>query len=196
MHENTNSTVPSDASSPAEAAVGNPVTEAAAPSSSADPRAVSSALLSGDPSAQLSGDPSAPVRFDTKVVVVLRDGLLPWQELNVTAFLMSGIAASEDDLVGENYRDADGNDYLPMLRQPVMVMSADAEKLKSIRSKALGRGIPTAVYTEELFSTGHDAANRAAVALVPAEQLNLVGVAMRGAKNAVDRTVKGARMHD
>lgn len=191
MHENTNSTVPSDASSPAEATVGNPVTEAAAPSLSADPSAVSS----GDPRAQFSGDPSAPVRFETKVVVVLRDDLLPWQELNVTAFLMSGIAASEDDLVGANYRDADGNDYLPMLRQPVMVMSADAEKLKSIRSKALGRGIPTAVYTEELFSTGHDAANRAAVALVPAEQLNLVGVAMRGAKNAVDRTVKGARMH-
>ncbi|WP_208094694.1 DUF2000 family protein [Brevibacterium limosum] len=184
MHENTNSTVPSDASSSAEAAVGNPVTEAAAPSSS------------GDLGAQSSGYPRAPVRFDTKVVVVLRDDLLPWQELNVTAFLMSGIAASEDDLVGENYRDADGNDYLPMLRQPVMVMSADAEKLKSIRSKALGRGIPTAVYTEELFSTGHDAANRAAVAAVPAEQLNLVGVAMRGAKNAVDRTVKGARMHE
>lgn len=192
MHENTNYTVPSDASSPAEAAVGNPLTEATAPSSSADP----SAQFSGDLGAQSSGEPRAPVRFETKVVVVLRGDLLPWQELNVTAFLMSGIAASEDDLVGENYRDADGNDYLPMLRQPVMVMSADAEKLKSIRSKALGRGIPTAVYTEELFSTGHDAANRAAVAAVPAEQLNLVGVALRGAKNAVDRTIKGARMHE
>ena len=196
MHENTNSTVPSDASSPAEAAVSNPVTEAAAPSSPADPSAPTSAQSSADLSAPSPAEPSVPVRFDTKVVVVLRDDLLPWQELNVTAFLMSGIAASEDDLVGENYRDADGNDYLPMLRQPVMVMTADAEKLKSIRSKALGRAIPTAVYTEELFSTGHDAANRAAVAAVPAEQLNLVGVALRGAKNAVDRTLKGARMHE
>lgn len=59
---------------------------------------------------------------------------------------------------------------------------------------SVGRDIATAIYTEELFSTGHDAANRAAVAGVPAEELNLVGVALRGAKNGVDRVVKGARM--
>ena len=136
------------------------------------------------------------VRFDTKVVVVLRDDLLPWQELNVTAFLMSGIATSEPGLVGKEYRDADGNDYLPMLRQPVLVMTAGAEVLAKARAKALGRGIPTAVYTEELFSTGHDAANREAVAAVAAEDLNLVGIALRGPKNVVDRMVKGARMHE
>ncbi|TSI13903.1 DUF2000 family protein [Brevibacterium aurantiacum] len=135
------------------------------------------------------------VRFDTKVVVVLRDDLLPWQELNVTAFLMSGIATSEPNLVGESYRDADGNDYLPMLRQPVLVMTGGAEVLAKARTKALGRGIPMAVYTQELFSTGHDAANREAVAAVAADDLNLVGIALRGPKNAVDRLVKGARMH-
>nr|WP_245162020.1 DUF2000 family protein [Brevibacterium marinum] len=46
-----------------------------------------------------------------------------------------------------------------------------------------------------MFSTGHDAANREAVASVAAEELNLVGIALRGPKNAVDRVVKGARMH-
>lgn len=136
------------------------------------------------------------VRFDTKVVVVLRDDLLPWQELNVTAFLMSGIATSEPGLVGKEYRDADGNDYLPMLRQPVLVMTAGAEVLAKARAKALGRGASMAVYTEELFSTGHDAANREAVAAVAAEDLNLVGIALRGPKNVVDRMVKGARMHE
>lgn len=150
---------------------------------------------SSDPTTEPSTDPNGEVRFETKVVVVLRDDLLAWQELNVAAFLMSGIATSDDELVGENYRDADGNVYLPMLRQPVMVMTADAAKLASIRTKALGRGIPTAVYTEELFSTGHDAANRAQVAAAPAAELNLVGVALRGPKNGVDRAVKGARMH-
>jgi hypothetical protein len=176
MHENTNSTDQTEGQpTPAEVFASSSIPEAVAPSP--------------------SPDPSAPVRFDTKVVVVLRDDLQPWQELNVTAFLMSGIATSDEELVGEHYRDADGNDYLPMLRQPVMVMTADRDKLASIRTKAMGRGIPTAIYTEELFSTGHDAANRAAVADVPAEDLNLVGVALRGAKNGVDRVVKGARMH-
>ena len=139
---------------------------------------------------------TAPVRFDTKVAVVLRDDLLPWQELNVTAFLVSGIATSAPDLTGEPYRDRDGNEYLPMLRQPVLVLSAGAEMLTTARAKALGRGISLAVYTRELFSTGHDDANRAAVAEVPADDLDLVGIALRGPRNVIDRIVKGARMHD
>lgn len=137
----------------------------------------------------------APVRFDTKVAVVLRDDLQPWQELNVTAFLMSGIAVSDPELVVEPYEDADGNAYLPMLRQPVIVLSASGELLASARAKAIERGIPTALYTSELFASGHDAANRAAVAAVGADDLDLVGIAVHGPRNAVDRMLKGARMH-
>lgn len=142
-----------------------------------------------------AADPETAPRFDTKVVVVLRDDLLPWQELNVTAFLMSGIATSGPDLTGEPYRDADDTEYLPMLRQPVLVFTADAGLLATAREKAVGRGIPMAIYTRELFSTGHDAANRAAVAGVAAADLDLVGIALRGPRNAVDKVVKGARMH-
>jgi len=136
------------------------------------------------------------VRFDTKVSIVLHDDLLPWQQLNVTAFLMSGIATSEPDLVGDSYRDADGTAYLPMLRQPVLVLSAPAAVLAEARSRAIGRGLTVAIYTRDLFSTGHDAANRAAVAAVRGADLDLVGVGLRGPRNAVDRVVKGARMHD
>jgi hypothetical protein len=139
---------------------------------------------------------AAPFRFDTKVAVVLRDDLVPWQELNVTAFLMSGIANSESGLVGEPYRDADGNEYLPMLRQPVLVMSATADFFATARSRAAARDdISLAVYTGALFATTHDEANRAAVAAVPAGDLDLVGIAVRGPKNAIDRLLKGARMH-
>lgn len=139
--------------------------------------------------------PAPAPRFDTKVVVVLRDDLLPWQELNVTAFLMTGIATSAPDLTGEPYVDGDGTAYLPMLRQPVMVMSADAAALATARGRALSRDVPMAVYTRELFSTGHDDANRAAVAAVGGADLDLVGIAVRGPRNAVDRVVKGTRMH-
>ena len=34
-----------------------------------------------------------PVRFDTKIAVLLREDLEPWQRLNVTAFLVSGIGS-------------------------------------------------------------------------------------------------------
>ena len=67
--------------------------------------------------------------FDTKIKVILLDGLEPWQELNVTAFLMSGIAQS-GEITGEPYEDADGVRYLPMSQQPIVILTADSEKLK------------------------------------------------------------------
>lgn len=134
------------------------------------------------------------IRFDTKIAVVLRDDLLSWQELNVTAFLVSGIAANPE-LLGEPYEDADGQRYLPLLRQPVVVLTADAATLMRAHAKVVSRGLPLAVYTHAMFSTGHDAANRAAVAAAPTDALDLVGIAVHGPKNAVDKSLKGSRLH-
>ena len=41
------------------------------------------------------------MQFDTKIAIVLDEQLAAWQKANVTAFLISGIAASEPALVGE-----------------------------------------------------------------------------------------------
>lgn len=135
-----------------------------------------------------------PVRFDTRVAVLLREGLLPWQELNVTAFLMSGLV--EPALRGEPYRDADDVEYLPLLGQPVMVFSASGDVLGAIRGKAVERGMRIALYTRDMFSTGHDAANRAVVRAVPTASLDLAGIGLHGPRNAVDRLTKAARLHD
>jgi hypothetical protein len=51
--------------------------------------------------------------FDTKVAIVLLEGLPVWQKANVTAFLVSGIAEGIEGLVGEAYIDGSGNRYLP-----------------------------------------------------------------------------------
>lgn len=37
--------------------------------------------------------------FDTKIAVLLRDDLASWQRLNVTAFLVSGLAATNSDIL-------------------------------------------------------------------------------------------------
>ena len=71
---------------------------------------------------------AAAVRFDTKVVVVLAEGLAVWQELNVTAFLMSGIATSDEGLTGDPYRDADGTEYSPMLREPCLLYTSPSPR--------------------------------------------------------------------
>jgi hypothetical protein len=50
--------------------------------------------------------------------------------------------------------------------------------LGSAHGRALDRGLDVAVYIEEMFRTGHDLANRAAVRAVAAEALPLVGLAV------------------
>ncbi|WP_125775835.1 DUF2000 domain-containing protein [Antribacter gilvus] len=130
-----------------------------------------------------------------KIVVVLRDDLLAWQENNVTAFLVSGVTAARPELVGEPYRDADGATYLPMLGVPVMVMVASGEQLATVRRRAADRGLRFSLYTADLFATGNDADNRAAVSGVPTEKLDLVGLGVVGDRRVVDKVVKGARLH-
>lgn len=140
-----------------------------------------------------TAEPGPP--WPTKIVVLLREGLLPWQELNATAFLSSAVAAAIPELIGRPYEDADGTGYLAMIRQPVLVMTRSAEVLASARARSLQRNLPTAVFTANLFATGGDAENRAAVRAVAGADLDVVGLALHGPKNAVDKVVKGARMH-
>ncbi|WP_200304070.1 DUF2000 domain-containing protein [Streptomyces adelaidensis] len=137
----------------------------------------------------------APVRFDTKIAVLLRDDLETWQRLNVTSFLVSGLGSAEPEVIGEPYEDADGTAYLPMFRQPVLVFEGSKELLKSAHARALSRALPRAVFTSDLFATGNDRDNRAAVRAVRTTELDLVGLAVHGPRNAVDKVMKGARMH-
>ncbi len=135
------------------------------------------------------------MHFDTKIAVLLSEELPTWQALNATAFLTSALAAARPELIGDVYRDADDNEYLPMFGQPVMIFEGTGAVLRSAHARALLRGVRVAVFTRELFGTGNDRDNRAAVRGVPGEKLDLVGLAVHAPKNAVDRIVKGARLH-
>ena len=135
------------------------------------------------------------MEFDTKIAVVLREDLAVWQKANVTAFLVSGIAGTAPETVGEPYVDGSGNRYLPMFRQPVLVYAADRAALRRAYERARSRDVELAIYTNELFTTGHDGANRAAVAAVPAEELDLVGIALRAERKLVDKVVDRLQRH-
>jgi len=135
------------------------------------------------------------LQFETKIAVVLRDDLVVWQKTNVTAFLVSGIAGTVPGLVGEPYRDASGNEYLPMFIQPVLVYEADASGLRRAYERAMDRGVIPAIYTADLFTTNHDEANRAAVARVDAQDLDLVGIAFRAERKTVDNVGDRLRFH-
>jgi hypothetical protein len=133
--------------------------------------------------------------FDTKFAIVLREDLAVWQKLNVTAFLTSGIIAEKPGIIGEVYRDADGNVYNALSIQPVIVLSADEKTMGTIHRRALEREVKTSLYVEEMFSTGHDAANREVFARFGPDDARVVGIALHADKKIADKITKGAKMH-
>ncbi|MDL4774589.1 MULTISPECIES: DUF2000 domain-containing protein [Thermomonosporaceae] len=135
------------------------------------------------------------MRFDTKIGIVVRDDLAAWQRLNVTAFLAGALAGGPPGLLGEPYEDAADRRYLAMFRQPVLVYTATADDLARVHERAVARGFDLAVYIEEMFKTGHDEDNRAAVRAADAARLPLVGLGVHGPRNPVDKALKGLPLH-
>ena len=135
------------------------------------------------------------MQFDTKIAVVIRIDLAPWQKLNVAAFLTSGIAAAFPGCIGEPYQDGSGTPFLALIGQPILIYGADGPALSRALERALARGVTPAVYTEDMFKTTHDAANREAVRAVQRADLNLVGLAMRAERKVIDKIADGLKFH-
>jgi hypothetical protein len=135
------------------------------------------------------------MKFDTKIAIAVQEDLAAWQKLNVTAFLASAVAAGDPAVIGEPYEDGSGNAYLPMFRQPVLVFEGSKEALATSYERAVSRDVALSVFTADLFATGNDRDNRAAVRAVHGADLDLVGMAVYGPRNAIDKITKGARMH-
>jgi len=135
------------------------------------------------------------MRFDTKIAVVVRDDLQTWQKLNVACFLAGGLVGSYPELAGERYVDASGGIYGRLVRQPVLLFSASASELTRTLRRATERGLEPAIYTFELFTTGNDTDNRAAVRAVATSDLNLVGLGLHADRREVDKVTKGLPLH-
>jgi hypothetical protein len=52
-----------------------------------------------------------------------------------------------------------------------------------------------ALYTEDMFKTTHDAANREVVKAVARADLDLVGLAVRAERKVVDKILDGLKFH-
>jgi hypothetical protein len=131
------------------------------------------------------------MQFDTKIAIVIRTDLEAWQKLNVASFLAGGIAAAFPECIGAAYEDNSGTKYLSLIGQPILIYGADRAAL----SRALARNVTPAVYTEDMFKTTHDEANRAAVKALARADLNLVGLALRAERKAVDKILDGLKFH-
>jgi len=134
--------------------------------------------------------------FDhTKVTIAVREDLATWQKLNVACFLSGGLVRLYPELAGECYVDASGQTYGPLVRQPILVFAASADELTRMLWRATDRGLKPSIYTRALFETNNDADNRAAVAAVPTDALDLVGVGLDADRKEVDKVTKDLKLH-
>lgn len=135
------------------------------------------------------------MRYDTKIAIVVRDDLATWQKLNVASFLAGGLVGTAPELAGEPYQDASGRFYGPLIRQPVLIFAASGGELTNVLERAQQRGVRPHLYTKELFTTGNDSDNRAAVAAVATDALDLVGLGLHGERKEIDKITKGLKLH-
>jgi hypothetical protein len=77
----------------------------------------------------------------------------------------------------------------------VLVYGADGAALRRAYGRALDRGVRLAVYTADLFATTHDEANRAAVAAIAADELELAGIALHAERKTADKVLDRLRPH-
>lgn len=136
------------------------------------------------------------MEFETKVAIVVAEDLESWQKLNVVSFLTSGIVGQFPGIIGEFYVDQSENEYWPLSIQPTMILKASREKLQTILLRTKSREIGAALYIEDMFATGHDAANRETVRGYATESLPIVGIGIRADKKIADKVLKGARLHE
>lgn len=132
---------------------------------------------------------------DTKIAFIVRNDLASWQRMNVVAFLATGIASAAPEILGEPYVDAHGHEYGSMSIQPMLVFEAALDGLQKAHRIGLERALTMLPYVFAMFSTGHDEANRAVFLEEDPDNLQLVGLALRGPRKAVDKAIKGLPLH-
>lgn len=136
------------------------------------------------------------MRYETKTAIVIRRDLAAWQVANVSGFLAGGLAGFFPEIVGETYRDASGQPYTPLIREPLFVYGATSAELSRTHQRAISRGLRVAIYTEPLFATSNDIDNRASVAACATEQLDLVGLGLHADRKTIDKVVGGLKFLD
>jgi|SRR5215469_4786072 len=136
------------------------------------------------------------MRYETKTAILIRRDLPPWQIANVAAFLAGGLAGFFPEIVGEPYRDGSHRIYTPLIREPVFVYGANAAELTRTHQRAITRNLRVAIYTEPLFKTTDDIANRAEIARCATEALDLVGLGLHADRKTIDKVTNGLKFLD
>jgi hypothetical protein len=133
--------------------------------------------------------------YPNKIALVIREDLLPWQKLNVSAFLASAIAIAIPNTHGRPFVNKSGT-YLPFIKHPMLIYSAPtAERINRAFMRAKERELQIAIYTKPLFATKGEEENLQEIAKYSDEDQDLVGIAIYGENKKVDKALDGLKLH-
>jgi hypothetical protein len=134
--------------------------------------------------------------YENKIAVIIKDDLLTWQKLNVTAFLASSVAIQFPETHGKALVSASGSVYLPFLKHPILVYKADTDaQLRRAFDRARDRELNIGIYTGGQFATKNEEQNMEEIAKYADGALNLVGIIIYGPNKKVDKALDGLKLH-
>ena len=140
--------------------------------------------------------PKKVFMYDKKIAIVIINDLLPWQKLNVVAFLASAIGLEFPETHGRKFVNASGSEYLPFLKHPVLIYQAeDAGQMKRAWRRAKERELNIGVYIRPFFATKNEEGNLLEISKVTDEDQDLVGIVLYGENKKVDKAVDGLKYH-
>lgn len=132
----------------------------------------------------------------TKIAIVLRQDLLNWQKLNVTAFLASSVAIKFPEIHGKAFVTASNTEYLPFIKQPILIYKADDQvQIQRAFFRAQERQLYIGIYTQPLFATNNEEQNLKAIANYTDQEQELVGIVVYGENKSVDKALKDLKLH-
>ncbi|MEO6548636.1 MAG: DUF2000 domain-containing protein [Ferruginibacter sp.] len=134
--------------------------------------------------------------YENKIAIVILNDLAHRQKLNITAFLASSVAIAFPYTHGAPLVSASGTQYLPFLKHPVLIYSAETnEQIKRTFNRDTERELHFGVYTKGLFATKNEEGNLTEIAKHTDSELDLAGIIIYGENKKVDKAIDKLKFH-
>jgi hypothetical protein len=131
------------------------------------------------------------MRLETKIVIVVHDGLPPHVATNAAAVLGLSLGGRLPHLLGADGKDASGGVHAGLNTHPVPVVTADAQQLAELHGKARSRDDIAAVGFTEVARRARDYATYLDdLASTSAADLEYVAIALFGPRNRITALTK------
>ena len=132
--------------------------------------------------------------MEMKLALVLGEGLLGWQAINVAGHLALAIGRRADtQIMGQHpLVDATGVEHMGICRYPVIALRSSQLDLRRIVNAAKSRGVfLVADYPREMLDTYTDDELVSAIRAKPESSMEYLGVAVLGVTSDVKRLTSG-----